>query len=59
MAAVLLFVYKHRHHRADGKDAHLLDDDDDERANIMVYHTEGGGEEDQVRITDGYQIDTF
>ena len=38
-----------RHRGHDGKDAHLLDDDDDERANIMVYHTEGGGEEDQVR----------
>lgn len=45
---LLLIVYRVRHRHSDGKDAHLLDDDDDERANIMVYHTEGGGEEDQV-----------
>lgn len=28
----------------------LIDDVDDERANIMAYHHEGGGEEDQVNI---------
>ena len=28
----------------------LIDDVDDERANIMAYHHEGGGEEDQVKI---------
>ena len=45
---LLLIVYRVRHRDGDGKAFNGLDDEDDERANIMVYHTEGGGEEDQV-----------
>jgi hypothetical protein len=42
---MLIFVkMRSRPEKADA----LMDDVDDERANIMAYHHEGGGEEDQV-----------
>lgn len=54
---LLLIVYRVRHRDGDGKAFNGLDDEDDERANIMVYHTEGGGEEDQVnKKTFGYKL---
>ncbi len=44
---MLIFVkVRSRPEKADA----LMDDVDDERANIMAYHHEGGGEEDQVKI---------
>ena len=46
---VLLIVYK-RKRQGDGSKDGLLDDLDDERATVMVYSTEGGGEEDQVGL---------
>ena len=49
MFIVLLIVYK-RKRQGDGSKDGLLDDLDDERATVMVYSTEGGGEEDQVGI---------
>ena len=49
MFIVLLIVYK-RKRQGDGSKDGLLDDLDDERATVMVYSTEGGGEEDQVGL---------
>ena len=46
---IMLVWFKHRHSRNDGEKG-LLHDYDDERATVMVYSTEGGGEEDQVNI---------
>ena len=45
----MLIVFKRRR-AADGSKEGLLDDLDDERATVMVYSTEGGGEEDQVSL---------
>jgi len=44
---ILLIVYKKKRAN-DGSKEGLLDDLDDERATVMVYSTEGGGEEDQT-----------
>ena len=53
VVVLLLIVYRVRHRGAGGKDEPLIDADD-ETANIMVYHTEGGGEEDQVANHNAY-----
>ena len=45
----MLIVFKRRR-ATDGSKEGLLDDLDDERATVMVYSTEGGGEEDQVSL---------
>ena len=47
MFIILLIVYKKKRAN-DGSKEGLLDDLDDERATVMVYSTEGGGEEDQT-----------
>lgn len=54
---VLLIVYK-RKRQGDGSKDGLLDDLDDERATVMVYSTEGGGEEDQVGFMCHRQVKT-
>ena len=46
MLIVILAVRQRR--IGDSAKGGLLDDIDDERATVMVYSTEGGGEEDQV-----------
>ena len=52
---MLILFLAVRHKRiGDSAKGGLLDDIDDERATVMVYSTEGGGEEDQV--SEGYLV---